>query len=83
MRNKLFAGLLTVLLFAAGCAPAVTDAGAFGIFDDDADGLITETEFDANIGTFETDVLFSDIDADADGFITEEEFGPFEDDFGI
>ena len=86
MRTKLLAGLLTALLFTAGCAPAATDADPFGIFDDDADGRITETEFDANIGAFGADapdVTFSDIDVDADGFITEEEFGPFEDDFGI
>ena len=83
MRTKLFAGLLTVLLFTAGCAPAGDEPDVFGMFDDDADGFITETEFNANVGDFETDVTFSDIDVDADGSITEEEFGPFEDDFGI
>ena len=65
-------------------ADDMTDmADPFVTFDTDADGSISEDEYNAGIGNFDTELAFADIDGDADGFITEDEFGLFSADFGM
>ncbi|HEX7003101.1 MAG TPA: hypothetical protein VF168_02810 [Trueperaceae bacterium] len=64
----------------SGAAEATTEEviDYFDIFDEDVSGDIDQTEFDENIGAFESHSDFDELDRDGDGFITEDEFEDFD-----
>ena len=46
----------------------------YGAYDTDADGLLSEDEYNTGIG----DDAFGTYDADADGFLNDDEYGVYE-----
>lgn len=51
----------------------VTETG-LGTYDTDADGMLSESEYDTGIG----DENFGTYDTDGDGFLNDEEYGAYE-----